>query len=65
MPYPDAKYPPTGPLLAALRDAYDALDYAQAQVDSESDRMHLCRVRRRVKPVIDRAEGNADETDCH
>ena len=65
MPYPDAKYPPTGQLLAALRDAYDALDYAQAQVDSESDRMHLRRVRRKIKPVIDRAEGNADETGCH
>jgi hypothetical protein len=44
-------------LLAALKDAYDALDYAQAQVDSEADRMHLTRCRRKIKPVIDQAEG--------
>ncbi len=44
-------------LLVALRDAYDALDYAQAQVDSDTDRMHLTRCRRKIKPVIDRAEG--------
>lgn len=44
-------------LLAALKEAYDALDYAQAQVDSDTDRMHLTRCRRKIKPVIDRAEG--------
>jgi hypothetical protein len=44
-------------LLAALKDAYDALDYAQAQVDSDSDRMHLTRCRRRIMPVIAKAEG--------
>ena len=48
-------------LLAALREAYAALDFAQAQVDSEADRMHLTRCRRKIKPVIDRAEGRADE----
>lgn len=47
-------------LLAALRDAYDALDYAQAQVDSDTDRMHLTRCRRKIKPVIDRAEGSGE-----
>lgn len=44
-------------LLAALKKAYDALDYAQAQVDSDTDRWHLTRCRRKLKPVIDRAEG--------
>jgi enoyl reductase-like protein len=44
-------------LLAALKDAYDALDYAQAQVDSDDDRWHLTRCRRKIKPVIDKAEG--------
>lgn len=44
-------------LLAALKEAYDALDYAQAQVDSDTDRWHLTRCRRKLKPVIDRAEG--------
>lgn len=42
-------------LLAALKDAYAALDYAQAQVDSDADRMHLTRCRRKIKPVIDMA----------
>lgn len=44
-------------LLAALKEAYDALDYAQAQVDSDTDRWHLTQCRRKLKPVIDRAEG--------
>lgn len=44
-------------LLAALKDAYDALDYAQAQVDSDDDRMHLTRCRRKIKPIITQAEG--------
>ena len=47
-------------LLAALKDAYDALDYAQAQVDSEDDRMRLTRCRRKIKPVIDKAEGRSE-----
>lgn len=47
-------------LLVALRDAYDALDYAQAQVDSDTDRMHLTRCRRKIKPVIDWAEGRGE-----
>lgn len=47
-------------LLAALKDAYDALDYAQAQVESETDRMHLTRCRRKIKPVIDAAEGRGE-----
>lgn len=44
-------------LLAALKDAYDALDYAQAQVDSDDDRMYLTRCRRKIKPIITQAEG--------
>lgn len=47
-------------LLAALKDAYDALDYAQAQVDSDADRMHLTRCRRKIKPVIEAAEGRSE-----
>ena len=47
-------------LLAALKDAYDALDYAQAQVDSEDDRMRLTRCRRKIKPVIYKAEGRSE-----
>ena len=47
-------------LLAALKDAYDALDYAQAQVDSDDDRWHLTRCRRKIKPVIDKAEGRSE-----
>ena len=50
-------------LLAALKDAYDALDYAQAQVDSDDDRWHLTRCRRKIKPVIDKAEGRSDVKD--
>lgn len=49
-------------LLAALREAYAALDFAQAQVDSEADRMHLTRCRRKIKPIIDQAEGRTSET---
>lgn len=47
-------------LLAALKDAYDALDYAQAQADSDTDRMHLTRCRRKIKPVIAKAEGRGE-----
>lgn len=48
-------------LLSALKDAYAALDYAQAQVDSDwADRMQLTRCRRRIKPVIDKAEGRSE-----
>lgn len=47
-------------LLAALKDAYDALDYAQAQVDSDTDRMHLTRCRRKIQPIIAKAEGRSD-----
>lgn len=47
-------------VLAALKEAYDALDYAQAQVDSDTDRWHLTRCRRKIKPVIDRAEGRSE-----
>jgi hypothetical protein len=47
-------------LLAALKDAYDALDYAQAQVDSDADRWHLTGCRRKIKPVIDKAEGRSE-----
>lgn len=49
-------------LLTSLREAYEALDFAQAQVDSESDAIHLRRCRRRIKTVIDQAEGRSDET---
>jgi len=47
-------------LLAALKDAYDALDYAQAQVDSDADRMHLTRCRRKIAPIIAKAEGRSE-----
>jgi hypothetical protein len=47
-------------LLAALKDAYDALDYAQAQVDSDDVRWHLTRCCRKIKPVIDKAEGRSE-----
>ena len=47
-------------LLSALKDAYDALDYAQAQVDSDDDRWHLTRCRRKIKPVINKAEGRSE-----
>jgi hypothetical protein len=47
-------------LLAALHVAADALDYAQAQVDSEND-AHNLRVRLvRVKRVIAKAEGRSE-----
>jgi hypothetical protein len=46
-------------LLATLHIAADALDYAQAQVDSEND-AHNLRVRLvQVKRVIAKAEGRA------
>jgi hypothetical protein len=48
-------------LLAALHISADALDYAQAQVDSEND-AHNLRVRLvQVKRVIAKAEGRTDE----
>ena len=47
-------------LLAALKDAYDALDYAQAQVDSDDERWRLTGCCRRIKPVIDKAEGRSE-----
>jgi len=47
-------------LLAALHIAADALDYAQAQVDSEND-AHNLRVRLvQVKRVIAKAEGKGE-----
>ncbi len=47
-------------LLAALHVAADALDYAQAQVDSEND-AHNLRVRLvQVKRVIAKAEGRSE-----
>lgn len=48
-------------LLSALKEAYDALDFAQAQVDSESDAIHLRRCRRKIKTVIDKAEGGRND----
>jgi hypothetical protein len=48
-------------LLAALHISADALDYAQAQVDSEND-VHNLRLRLvQVKRVIAKAEGRTDE----
>jgi hypothetical protein len=44
-------------MLAALRLAADALDLAQAQVDSENDRDNLCKRLVAVKRVIAKAEG--------
>ena len=50
-------------MLATLRIAADALDYAQAQVDSEND-AHNLRVRLvQVKRVIAKAEGRSDGED--
>ena len=47
-------------LLATLHVAADALDYAQAQVDSEND-AHNLRVRLvQVKRVIAKAEGRSE-----
>jgi len=77
MPYPDSEYPSilrgrdkresqrllaaAPELLAALRLAVDALDYAQAQVDSESDRQRLLHWRTQVQNAISLAEGRTDE----
>lgn len=47
-------------LLATLRIAADALDYAQAQVDSENDRHNLLVRLEQVKRAISKAEGRAD-----
>jgi hypothetical protein len=44
-------------LLAALRVAADAIDLAQAQVDSENDRHNLCKRLVAVKRAIAKAEG--------
>lgn len=44
-------------LLDALRMAADAIDFAQAQVDSENDRYTLCKRLVAVKRVIAKAEG--------
>jgi hypothetical protein len=44
-------------LLAALKVAADAIDYAQAQVDSENDRHNLLVRLAQVKRVIAKAEG--------
>jgi hypothetical protein len=44
-------------LLAALRIADDALDYAQAQIDSERDRKRLLHWRTQVQNAISLAEG--------
>ena len=44
-------------MLAALRIAEDALDYAQAQVDSERDRKRLLHWRTQVQNAISLAEG--------
>jgi hypothetical protein len=44
-------------LLAALKVAADAIDYAQAQVDSENDRHNLLVRLVQVKRVIAKAEG--------
>ena len=48
-------------LLAALRLAVDALDYAQAQVDSASDRQRLLHWRTQVQNAISLAEGRTDD----
>ena len=45
-------------MLDALRMAADALDLAQAQVDSENDRHNLCKRLVAVKRVIAKAEGS-------
>ena len=44
-------------LLEALRLAADAIDFAQAQVDSENDRYTLCKRLVAVKRAIAKAEG--------
>jgi hypothetical protein len=45
-------------MLAALRIADDALDFAQAQVDSERDRQRLLHWRTLVQNAISLAEEN-------
>lgn len=47
-------------LLAALKLAADAIDYAQAQVDSENDRHNLLVRLAQVKRVIAKAEGRGE-----
>jgi hypothetical protein len=47
-------------LLATLHIAADALDYAQAQVDSENDRHNLLVRLEQVKRVIAKAEGRVE-----
>ena len=47
-------------LLAALKVAADAIDYAQAQVDSENDRHNLLVRLVQVQRVIAKAEGRAE-----
>lgn len=44
-------------MLAALRVAHDALDYAQAQVDSENDAHRLRQWRVQIGRVLAKAEG--------
>jgi hypothetical protein len=44
-------------MLAALRIADNALDYAQAQVDSDSDRERLLHWRTQVQNAISLTEG--------
>ena len=44
-------------LLAALKVADDALDFAQAQVDSERDANQLRGWRREIQKAINKAEG--------
>lgn len=48
-------------LLVALRVAHDALDYAQAQVDSEADAYRLRKWRVEIGRAIAKAEGRADD----
>ena len=64
MPYADAKYPhdrrlieAAPELLETLKVASNAIDYGQAQVDSEEDRYRLRKWLVQVKRVIARAEG--------
>lgn len=47
-------------LLSALRIADEALDYAQAQVDSERDRKRLLHWRTQVQNAISLAEGGGE-----
>jgi hypothetical protein len=73
MPFPDSEYPSVlrgrdkresqrllaaaPAMLDALRVAHDALDYAQAQVDSENDAYQLRKWRVQIGRVIQMAEG--------